>query len=519
MAVPSYTTDLVDIADMDSSGGSAVEPATLYTAGRGPEEADTDMPIQGTKHASLTLNATGNGGIFVPGDTFTYTAGDYIFGWLKWTAPSTIDTYANGGMSILLGSSASVFNVYYVSGSDRAPNPYGGWQNVAVLPTMTPSENAGTPTAYHYVGAAVKCIIKVAKGNPLAFDVFRYGRGETRIAGGQTGNYATFAGFAAVNDNNSNRWGLFQLIEGGFKFKGKIYLGYGSLTEFTDSNVAIVIEDTEWVSADFNKIEVHNASSVINWTNIGFTALGTVSKGQFVAVDNATINKTACTFTDMDSFTYQSNSTIINTTYRRCGLITQGGATFTNDIITNATGTVAMAVSSMSDVDGCTFESDGTGHAIDLGNITTDTSITFNCSTTGYASSNGSTGNEVILVNVSSGQTLTINVSGVTSPTYKNTGSGTVTVVNAVALTIEAQVTLVGAEVRIYDYNGGAHNFGDALAGIESNTTSTFIYSGASSNVIYIQIMKDGYEEFGQVYTMPSVATTLTVKLQIEENL
>ena len=105
MAVATYTTDLTDIADLDTTGGTAVEPASLYTAGRSPVEDDEDFPIQGTVHASLTQNATGKGGIFVPGTPWTHTSGDYIFGWIIWLAPSTIATQANGGLVMLLGSS------------------------------------------------------------------------------------------------------------------------------------------------------------------------------------------------------------------------------------------------------------------------------------------------------------------------------------------------------------------------------------------------------------------------------
>ncbi len=450
MAVPSYTTDLTDIADLDSTGGTAVEPDTLYSGGRSPVEDDTDFPIQGSVHASLTLNAVAKGGILVPGNSWTYAAGDYIFGWVIWLAPSTINTYANGGLSILLGSSATVFNVYYIGGSDRSPNPYGGWQNVAILPTMTPNESAGTPTAYHYVGAAVDCISKVSKGNPLGFDVFRYGRGEILVDGGSSGDgYATFAGMASANDNNSNMWGLFQSIDGGYRWKGLMSFGSGSLTEFVDANASIVIDNTEWVSADFNRIEVSNASSVLDWTAVNITSLGTTSKGEFEMLDNSAVSMTSCTFTDMGTFVFQSNAEPITTTFRRCGLVTQGGAPFTSCTFDEPSGTVGLLVNSINIVTKSTFNSDGTGHAVNLGTISADVSVNWDNYESGYASSDGSTGNETILVSVDNGITLTINVqSGASTPTIMNTGSGTVDVVSGL-VTLTLTGLLNGIEVRI----------------------------------------------------------------------
>jgi hypothetical protein len=71
-------------------------------------------------------------------------------------------------------------------------------------------------------------------------DVIRYGRGEIRIAGGELLVWLT-SGVALFNDNNNNRLGLFQQIDGGYKMKGLMTFGFGTLTQFTDANKSIVI--------------------------------------------------------------------------------------------------------------------------------------------------------------------------------------------------------------------------------------------------------------------------------------
>lgn len=75
-------------------------------------------------------------------------------------------------------------------------------------------------------------------------------------------------------------------------------------------------------------------------------------------------------------------------------------------------------------------------------------------------------------------------------------------------ITISAPVSLVGAEIRIYDNdNTPAGSFGTELAGTESHTASTYTYTGLQGNSIAIQIMQSGYEEFVQVYTVPATDT------------
>jgi hypothetical protein len=147
---------------------------------------------------------------------------------------------------------------------------------------------------------------------------------------------ANFSGVALFNDNNNNRLGLFQQIDGGYKMKGLMTFGFGTLTQFTDANKSIVIEDSLFVLSTFNRIEVRNIASIVNWNNITITSLATVSKGAFQVIDNATVIHNSCTFIDMTTFGYLSNSTITSTTFRRCALITQGGSILSKCVIINS---------------------------------------------------------------------------------------------------------------------------------------------------------------------------------------
>ena len=242
MAVPTYTTDLQLFRDLETA--VTFGEWSGFTSGRG-QAIDTDYPIQGNSMISTIMNSTGNAGCAIDfGSNITWTSGWNMFMWEIWLAPSTIDTRANGGLTFCIGDDISNYREWNTAGSDFGAYPYGGWQNFAVNPEVAASTTVGTPgTAYRWVGANVRVLSAVSKGSPLGIDVIRYGRGEIRIAGGQVGNYATFTGIATYNDNNINRFGLFQKIDGGFKMKGLMTLGFGALTEFVDSNKSIVIDE------------------------------------------------------------------------------------------------------------------------------------------------------------------------------------------------------------------------------------------------------------------------------------
>lgn len=86
-------------------------------------------------------------------------------------------------------------------------------------------------------------------------------------------------------------------------------------------------------------------------------------------------------------------------------------------------------------------------------------------------------------------------------------------------ITLQANTTLSGAEIRIYDMdNVPAGSLGTELAGIESNGSSTFSFAAESTNVVWIQIMKSGYIEYGQQYTIPTINTTLSLILTVDTN-
>lgn len=324
MTAASYTTDLTPINSADSAT-FVLLTASGWTSAGTITAGETDYFIQGSACCSKGLK-TGIGGLINP-DTATWTipTDGAVLQWVNYGASAGLNSEANGGLRTIIGNSQSVFYAYKQLGSDNYA--YGGWVCLATNDTVTPDYTAGSPASpWSRSGYAINPVTVPGKGSMFGIDASYYGRCEARFQGGTAPDAAaTFAGFAALNDATSAKWGLIQAIEGGYKWQGLMVLGYSAALRMTDSNVNIVVANTKKVTANFNTVDVRNVSSVITWTNVNITALGTVSRGRWVTTDNATVNLNQCTFTDMGVFGFGSGTISTGCVFRRCDTITPVG--------------------------------------------------------------------------------------------------------------------------------------------------------------------------------------------------
>lgn len=490
MAAASYTTDLntLHILDDSASPFSVGEP-TGSTAGT-TIATETDHYVVGTASVSKIFNATGIGGLgFLAGSAVTIPTDGAVYMWTNFLAPNAIDIKSNGGMQLLVGNTLANYKRFYVYGDDIVP--YGGWQVNAVNPSQPASATQGSPNGtWQYFGMAVNVQAAVARGYPLAWDAVRYGRGSIEITGGDLANgYATFDAAAIVNDTNTtgsfNRWGIFSYSSGTYTLQGRLSLGTSvTAVDFRDSNRAIFIKSTEFVTANFNTIEILNAASVVNWTGISISSLSTTSKGRILVSANADVNVDGCTFNDMGTFSFQSNSLINDTVFRRCDTVTHGGSSFTNNTLENSTSSISITTLSPDLISDCSFKSAGTGHAVE---ITSPGTYTFSGNLfSGY----GATGTTNAAIYNNSGGAVTLNISGGGSvPTYRNGTGASTSIVAASNLTLTG--LKVGSEVRAYLGTDPASS--TELSGVESSTdTFTFSHSVAGQSG-YIVVHALGY--------------------------
>lgn len=496
MAAASYTTDLTTIDPADSTTGWAESTDTAWDDG-GSATLDTDYPYlqntgavsqQMTKATICSLLYNNGSGITLPTD------GAFLV-WQIWTAPgSTFDTLANGGLRVLVGSALNAFKWWSVGGNDFGRSPYGGWQNHAVNTTVTASGTVGSPSStLQYIGAAVNVLTGIGKGNPHAVDALRYGRCEARIAGGTTPDpNATFSGLATQNDTSANRWGLFQRIPGGYLWKGLLIFGYAAAVDFRDSNTQILTDDTRQVTAGFNKVEIRNGSSRVDWTNVTWKALGTVSKGALEVVDDCDVNINNCTWDGWNTFIFKAASDVLASTFRNCRQITANGANFSGTLFTGYEGTADTGYLSWNTsaatngrLDGCEFvKGTAATHAIEFGASAPLTMTLTDVTFTGYSGSDGNNDSTLLFADRGSDVTWTVTISGGTTPTYKKARAGdTVTIISG-AVTVAVNVknsagsNIQDARVLLKAASGGPFPFDVAVTIVNSGPTATVTHTG-----------------------------------------
>jgi hypothetical protein len=191
----------------------------------------------------------------------------------------------------------------------------------------------------------------------------------------------------------------------------------------------------------------------------------------------------------------------------------KGGATFSKCTFDKSAAAVTMLASNPSLIADSTFISDGSNHAVQF---TTAGSYSWtNNTVTGYATTNGTTGNEVFYNNTN-GQ-VTVNVSGGTGVlSYRNGGTSTTTINSTVSVTVTGLKD--NTEVRVLQFGTNTE-----LAGIESATTGTtdnrsFTFSLSAATAVTIKIHSLLYEHISVNYTVPGSAASIPIQQRFDRN-
>lgn len=484
MAAPVYATDLTDIlADMASTTGWTA----LGGGAAGLTAPETDFFIQGSNCISKAGWSTAmRGMIYNHGSGVTTPTDGAVLIWVYYWAPNSLDTFAGasggtgGGLQLVIGSGAAAYYGYNVAGSDTLP--FGGWVLAAVDPnTASADQTVGSPSGTEQYFGAVADVPGAgpSKGNPLGIDAMRYGRCRVDYTNGDSGNgYATFDGAQSYGDNVTRRWGLLSKRDGAYFMSGFHSLGTtGTSVDFRDSNRIIFIRDHTKVTSAFNRIEVMNASSNVDWDNIQITALGTQSKGTFVVTAGA-FDAVNCQFTDMNTFTFLDSSSATSCIFRRCGQITAPGADLRDSTVTGYTGaadTSAVVWNVNQDPDGeldnMTFvKGTNAHHAIQLGASSPATVTLRGITFTGFNVSNEQNDSVIQLADTGSNRAWTINAVGCTGTvSVKKTRVGDTYTVVADPVTYTVLVTttsgtpIQNARVYVTAAAGGPNSVGTVI--------------------------------------------------------
>jgi hypothetical protein len=536
MAAPSYTEDLTDFALAESSEGTAGtywdEPSDSNWDDGGTETFDTDYPfLQGSyactqqcTKASIAALMANNPLGGTPGSAITVPTDGAILVWQFFANSGSVDTYANGGFRVIIGNSFADFYGWSVGGVATGFYPYGGWQNHAVSPdVITPDYTAGSPTgSWSHAGAAVKSLAAIGKGNPHGVDAIRYGRCSSIFTNGDVSpnGPCTFAGFVAADESGSTRWGLARSLPGGYLWKGRMQLGTsGTAVYFVDANKSITWDEVPKASANFNLIEVNNASSQVDWTNVVHRCLSTQSPTRLLVNADADLNWDLCQFYNMGTLVFGgATGYCTNAKFQGCGQVSPkaanlSGSEFAGYEGTADTGYVNWDVSTDTDglLDDCSFAK-GTAatHAIEFDATNSPTAITLRGITfSGYTNSVGSSSAPIYVKRTSGTVTVSLyDCTGITTSGYKSAGA-TVSIIPAsvtvrvTAKDIETLGNVENARVLLYADAGGDLPSGVSVSITGSGGTATVSHTGhgySSGDKVWIQGANE--QEYNGVFSI-----------------
>jgi len=540
-------------------------------------EADATTGWTGSATVSLftaeptAVEATGCLGMVVSNATqnafFTVTSvnlsgGALIYAWIFHRAE--LDTRVNGGVMIQLGDGTNRVG-FHVAGNDvdgfrHSVGPV-GWQCVVVDTANLPAQFttfAGTRaslnlSAVTQIGVGFKTLVKAVGGVSNCFwDMLRRGSQDQGllITGGTIGDPGKFSEIAATDrlTTNQRAHGVFRELGAGvFGVQGPLTFGDSgsSSSYFRETSTSVAFESRGLVAGRIGiYLQGGSGSTVFRLGTVvgsgdaesgvdGVSISSPSGVGGYLDFSGPSITELelyGCSFSGMSGgvqfSSYGTGHVAAGCSFASCGVIEPRVARVRNCRVTgfSASNLGAMLWQGTSvNVKRCEFTAGANGHGILIttpGTYTLD-GMSFN----GYGGTPGSnptpsSGSTTAAIYNNSGGAVTLLVTGGgDTPSVRN-GAGATTVVDAaVTVTISAQVSLVGAEIRVYDLDDmPAGSLGTELAGVESNPTATFSFSTEAGNLVWVQVMKDGFVEYGAEYTVPSVNASLPVTLAVDQN-
>lgn len=499
---------------------TAADAGTLASigGGNGPS-VNTDVFIQGTGSFARRQSAvTDHGFWYDNAGNVDLSASEVHVGVWVWHTHFAVLTK----LALRFGTLTTNYDEHTVPLSEYPSS--GGWVRVWVDISRTPTTTGGTglnEAQARYFGEIASLPSVGGTSQNLVMDAIDHTTTGLIVTGGTVPSPAVISDFVTADEGNgTNKYGVITTRSGINYIQARITLGSsGTAVIFNDVGQVVVFPEQSLVSSTFMglSIDLANAGTDIDIVDFIIKSAGATNKGDIVVTGTSGLALiSGSTITSMRIITLTSGVDIVDCTFQLCGLLTQAGADLTGCVFDKPSGAVGILSNNPSLITDCFFTSDGTGHAIE---ITTPGSYTLDNDTfTGYAATDGSTGNEAIYNNSGGAVTLSITGGGNT-PTIRNGAGASTTVSAAVTVTLTAQVSLVGAEIRVYDLdNSPAGSLGTEITGTESQSNPSFSFSTSAGNLVWIQIMLSGYEEFGLEITVPTLNADIPITLSIDKN-
>lgn len=219
-------------------------------------------------------------------DTAGSEEGQHIFMWIHCPTIGLLETKANKGLAIRLGTDLSNYREYLIAGSDDANGWNGGWRCFVIDPTKAGSvSDTGTYDygSIRYIGVWIDAAA-IAKGDNIFIDQIAVGFG-LKITGTSTSGWKDAVDYCT--DYANRAWGMLQEREGIYYVYGNIQIGNATTvatTSFTDSGRIIQFGTCEywstpnWITSmdiDCSGIKIEDRSATFPTTFTDGVIVGT----------------------------------------------------------------------------------------------------------------------------------------------------------------------------------------------------------------------------------------------------
>ncbi len=253
--------------NIEGKGSIAIADTSTETwgtsggGGFGSASDEVDHYLQGTEAVSVKA-ASKDGWLYFDigsGNELDFTGGgseegELIYIWFDCLTVGLIDTVANGGLRLQVGSTTSDYDYWTMYGNDTQDKYAGGWSCFVLDPSTSATSSGGsglTKSSCRYFGIYIN-MSGGAKYENLVIDQISVGKG-LRITGTETTSGDGWEEVADYCSDFANRaWGQLQQKDGIYYVYGHLYVGdstQSTTTTLTDSGRVIKFGSQQYYSS------------------------------------------------------------------------------------------------------------------------------------------------------------------------------------------------------------------------------------------------------------------------------
>lgn len=538
MATATVTAANTNTRFTDSN--SATNWANWGSTGPAPA-AEAQLAYQGGLAVNKKITSTTLGGMdYDPGaGALDVTAAANRLWLAKAIVADSFDANGTRGLIVAAGSANNAYRGWVLSGSAspipafQSYNPaQGGYIFAAIAPSVTfwhdGTVTSGTPswTAVDWYGTQCALVTGAAKAENLALDAIDIGTGLQGYGG--DGGDADLSHQTFVNTdqgNTTNRWGYVTQVFGIVYLRGMLEIGINNTTptatEFTMPSATVVVVPDGFYDNGLvgHTFDLGASGTVISLAGSIIGNGGLYNSGALDTRPDCIFTGTTGTASISAALRGHRNITFTsacatNGATLECVLLTQATSEIENStIITLAPTSIATlqdpTFGSTTGLHDCDFVQGGLGHAIE---IDTAGSYDFNNLTfTGYGAD--TTDSAAIDVTAGTG-TVTLNIIGGTTPTYKTAGATVTIVANPVTLQVEVLELGTGtpvdtARVMVWPSdNTGPFPYLESVSITRSGSTASVSHTAhgmLNNQKVWIQGANE--TEYNGIFTISNVTT------------